>query len=128
MSGSEKSYNEGSNDLRPSSHHVLCCTSGGSEGRPPHPTTAKFDIQTFGRDSDGRGKYTHQVDATYSGVLPHIFGNTVIFHPITNDLERWHLGGNSEEGDNVGMPQPLPYDDFFVERLPGASMTVELKK
>ena len=94
--------NEKSNDLHPSNHHVSYCRSGGSEGRPPHPTPVKFDVQ-FERDGDSGDKSTNQVNTIRSGILSHIFGNPVVFHPFTNDLERRYFGGNSKERDDVGM-------------------------
>ena len=73
--------------------------SGGSESRPPHPTTAKFDLQNFKHGNES----THQADSIHAWVFPYIFGNLIIFHSIANDLGRRYLGGNSEEGNDVGM-------------------------
>jgi hypothetical protein len=58
---------------------------------------------TFKRDGDGQDQFAHQVDAIYPRVLFYIFGNPVIFHPNTNDLERRYLDRNSKERDDVGM-------------------------
>ena len=54
-------------------------------------------------DGGSRKKPTHQVDAVYLWVLLNIFGNSTIFHPSTNDLEWWYLGGNTEKGNDIGM-------------------------
>ena len=98
-----KPGNERSNYLRPSSHHVSHYTNEGSKDPPPHPTAAEFDVRMFECGDDGGGTSTHQVDAIRPRVLSHMFGNPATSHPFTNDLERRHVCGNSEERDDVGM-------------------------
>ena len=55
------------------------------------------------RDGDSRKGSTRQVDAVCPRILSHVFSNPTIIHPIADDLERWHLGGDSEEGNDVRM-------------------------
>ena len=76
----------------------------------------------FKRGSSVRNKFTHQANAIHLWVLSHIFGYPPIFHPITNNFERWRcLGGNSKERNDVWMRQPLPYNNFFIEYLASSS-------
>ena len=72
---------------------------------------------TSKRGGDGGNEPTHKVDTIHLWVIPHVLGDRTIVHPSTNDLERRYLGGNSDEGDNVGMPQALPHDNFSVKDL-----------
>jgi len=45
-----------------------------------------------------------QVDAIYIRLLSHVVSDPGIFHPFTNDLERWWcIGRNSEERNDVGV-------------------------
>ena len=52
---------------------------------------------------EDRNEFAHQAGAIYIRIFSYILSNCAIFHPTTNNLERWYLRGNSKERDDVGM-------------------------
>ena len=63
---------------------------------------------------DHRNNLAHQVGPICHLVPSHIFSYATMFHPLANDLERRHLGGDSKQRHDVRMLHPLPHNQSSV--------------
>ena len=61
-----------------------------------------------------RGK-THQADPIRTWIFPHVLRQISVGHPLRHNLQRFHR--NANEGDDIRVPQPFPYNDLFEDQL-----------